>query len=96
MGAAELEPEPELSAAEKAQRAADAQQAAADAAAEALRIHGGMSGVEREKWRKIRDEAAVKDAVFTKARNIREADKKWREDKKAAEKAQALADKRAA
>eukprot|EP01043_Picozoa_sp_COSAG02_P027286 COSAG02_NODE_1602_length_11741_cov_35.408521_2_plen_789_part_00 len=92
----EPEPEPELSAAEKAQRAANEQQRAADAASEALRIHGGMSGVEREKWRKIRDEAAAKDAVYTQARKAREADRKWREDKEAAQKARELADRRAA
>ena len=89
------EPAPELTAAEKAQVAANEQQAAADAMAEALRVHGGMSGVEKEKWRKIREEAAAKDAVYTKARNARAADAKWRADKKAAERARILANKRA-
>lgn len=91
------QPERELTAAEKAQRSAARQQAEADAAAaEALRIHGEMSGVEKEKWRKIRDEAAAKDAVFTKARNARSADAKWREEKRAAQKARAMAERRAA
>ncbi len=96
MVAPEPEPEPKPSAAENAQRAANEQQRAADAASEALRIHGGMSGVEREKWRKIREEAAAKDAVYTKARNAREADRKWRQDKETAQKARELAERRAA
>ena len=41
--------------------------------AESLRIHGGMSGVERETWKKIKDEAQAKHVVYEKARNAKAA-----------------------
>ena len=65
-------------------------------AAESLRIHGGMSGVEREIWKKIKDDAQGRHLVYEKARNAKAADLHWRAQKKAAERVRQLALKRAA
>ena len=56
----------------------------AQAEAEALRVHGGMSMVQKEAMRSHRSAAAEKEAVLVKARKAKAADAKWRADREAA------------